>query len=197
MRLCRVATLPFPNASLPVACALCPGSERQPQGAAEREDGHPVPLHPVARHGRAGVRAAGADLREEILRSQDPGDGARGRALQVRRGALCFTGACKTHLVRSTLWLENHRCRRNTWLACKWVWNKMCRHGEGLCKAHGPLKPLAWRWGRGLVPGSSPGWVSHADRQWQVTYVTSGNGRFAVDAHQRLPKAAAVTSRRQ
>lgn len=72
--------LPFSLFSAP---SWYPGSEGEPQRAAEREDCHSVPLHPVAWHGRARVRPARAHLRQEILGSQSPGHGTSGGALQV------------------------------------------------------------------------------------------------------------------
>lgn len=74
----------FPPLSLVSVHCSSPGPEGEPQGAAEREDGHPVPLHAVAGHGRARVCPARAHLRQEILSSQNPGHGTSGGALQVQ-----------------------------------------------------------------------------------------------------------------
>lgn len=59
------------------------GAEGQSQGSSERAGRDPVPLHAVARHGRARVRPAGPDLREEVLGRPDAGHGPRAGALQV------------------------------------------------------------------------------------------------------------------
>ena len=70
------------HASALVRVLLCclPGL---PEGKTQRACGHPVPLHPVARHGGAGVLAARADLRAEGGPCQAPRRGACRRPLQV------------------------------------------------------------------------------------------------------------------